>query len=78
MQNLDVASQSYYLWKAVVGKCEEKRLSNCAVLCCEDLGLNSERLGGSLLEGDPRVVHQHVDPSVSEAGLVVQGGAILV
>ena len=36
--------------------------------------MNSERLGGSLLEGDPRVVHQHVDPSVSEAGLVLQGG----
>ena len=49
----------------------------CAPLCCEDLGLNSERLGGSLLEGDPRVVHQHVDPSVSEEGLVVQGVIIL-
>ena len=44
----------------------------------EDLGLNSERLCGSLLEGDPGVVHQHVDPSVSEARLVVQGCAILV
>ena len=64
--------------KLLLGNVKKKRLSNCAVLCCEDLGLNSERLGGSLLEGDPRVVHQHVDPSVSEAGLVVQGGAILV
>ena len=43
-----------------------------AVLRSKDLGLNSERLGGSLLEGDPSIVHQHVDPSVSEAGLVVQ------
>ena len=50
----------------------------CAPLCCEDLGLNSERLGGSLLEGDPCVVHQHVDPSVSEARHVVQSGVILV
>ena len=49
-----------------------------AVLRSKDLGLNSERLSGSLLEGDPSVVHQHVDPSVSEAGLVVQGGAILL
>ena len=56
----------------------QKNNGLATVLCCEDLGLNSERLCGSLLEGDPRVVHQHVDPSVSEARLVVQGCAILV
>ena len=75
MRNLDVASQSCYV---IVGKSEGWATVLCSVMCCEDLGLNSERLGGSLLEGDPRVVHQHVDPSVSEAGLVVQGGVILV
>ena len=33
MQNLDLASQSCYLWKAFVGKCaEKKRFSNCVVL----------------------------------------------
>ena len=72
------------MWLPRVALCDKLLLVNvqknnglATVLCCEDLGLNSERLCGSLLEGDPRVVHQHVDPSVSEARLVVQGGAIL-
>ena len=45
MQNLDVASQSCYLWKAVVGKCEEKTVEQlcCALLWRPRLELRKDR-----------------------------------
>ena len=61
--------------KLLSGNVKKKWLSNCAVLCFEvktSAWTPKGSLAACLKAGDPSIVHQHVDPSVSEAGLVVQ------